>query len=101
MKHSSTNTIEESFFALLIILSKYFFDKSFPVGLFGLQIKTQPFFGICEINESIFSDKFSVLKYDNLALFNFAAVSYSAFACEGLVLLRSSHAVLPGLWLDR
>ena len=37
----------------------------------------QPFFGIFEINESIFSDKFNDLKYEILQLLNFTAVSYS------------------------
>ena len=33
----------------LIIFINWFFDNKFPVGLFGLQMKTHPFFGIFKI----------------------------------------------------
>jgi len=77
IKHSSTNTNVESFFAYLIILNNRFFFNNFPVGLFGLHMKTHPFFGIFEINSSRFSDKSIVFNYEILQLFSLAAISYS------------------------
>ena len=53
IKHSSTKTNVDSFFAVEIILRICFCESIVPVGLFGLQINTKPFFGIFEINESM------------------------------------------------
>ena len=66
-----------NFFALRIIDSNSFFDNNSPVGLLGLHKKMHPFFGICEINESMSVDRFIDLKYDILHSFSFTAVSYS------------------------
>ena len=46
IKHSSTNTIQDFCLAEEMILVNCFFYKIIPVGLFGLQIKIQPFSGI-------------------------------------------------------
>ena len=77
IKHSSTNTKLDFFFAAEIIFVNCVFEIIVPVGLFGLQTKTHPFLGIFEINESISSERFIVLKKVNLQSTSFAADSYS------------------------
>ncbi len=77
IKHSSTNTILDFFFAADIIFVNCFFERIVPVGLFGLQTKTHPFLGIREINESISLERFIVLKKVNLQSTSLDADSYS------------------------
>ena len=51
-----------NFFAVIITDNNSFLDNNSPVGLLGLQRKLLPFFGIFEINKSMFFDKFNELK---------------------------------------
>ena len=72
------------FFAAEMIFLICFFERIFPVGLFGLHNKTQPFLGIIEINESRFSERFIVLKKVNLQSTSFDADSYSPKVGTGI-----------------
>ncbi len=61
----------------MIIFCKVFFWIRVPVGLFGLQIKIHPLFGILEIKSSVSFSRFIVLKNETLAPLSLAADSYS------------------------
>jgi len=74
---SSTKTIVDFFFAAEIIYSISLFWIKTPVGLFGLQIKIQPFLGIFIINLCKFFERSIVLKNDILHSQSFAEISYS------------------------
>ncbi len=74
---SSTKTIVDFFLAFLIISNNFPFESKIPVGLFGLQIKIQPFYGI--LIRKLFRSfcRFIVLKNKMFAPNSFAAASYS------------------------
>ena len=81
---SSTNIIVDFFFPALIISCNFLFEIKFPVGLFGLQTKTHPFFGIIFKNSSKSFSKFIVLKNKILHPTSLAAASYSPNVGAGI-----------------
>ena len=74
---SSTKTIVDFFFEVCIIFNNLPFESNSPVGLFGLQTKTHPFFGIFCTKSSRSFARFIVLKKRIFEPASFAAASYS------------------------